>query len=269
MMRTDIAVLAAAAVFAVVATGCRTVPITGRTQLMLSSDANEREMGATAYGEYKAQTKPSADASQQALLARVGAAVKDAAGDTGFEWEFTVLQSDEVNAFCLPGGKVAVYTGIMTKFANEAELACVVAHEVGHAIARHGGERMSWSQLQAIGTLGLSLVGCGDQVQQIYGIGTQYGILLPYSRSHESEADLIGLYLMAKAGYDPQASVTFWKRFGTGNSSKLGELASTHPCDETRVKNLSEHMDEAKALYQKCAKKRGLGVAMSNGRPTS
>ena len=141
-MRTDIVVLAAAVVFAVVATGCRTVPITGRTQLMLSSDANEREMGATAYGEYKAQTKPSADASQQALLARVGAAVKDAAGDTGFEWEFTVLQSDEVNAFCLPGGKVAVYTGIMTKFANEAELACVVAHEVGHAIARHGGERM-------------------------------------------------------------------------------------------------------------------------------
>ena len=246
-MRTDIVVLAAAVVFAVVATGCRTVPITGRTQLMLSSDANEREMGATAYGEYKAQTKPSADASQQALLARVGAAVKDAAGDTGFEWEFTVLQSD----------------------ANEAELACVVAHEVGHAIARHGGERMSWSQLQAIGTLGLSLVGCSDQAQQIYGIGTQYGILLPYSRSHESEADLIGLYLMAKAGYDPQASVTFWKRFGTGNSSKLGELASTHPCDETRVKNLSEHMDEAKALYQKCAKKRGLGVAMSNGRPKS
>ena len=137
---------------------------------MLSSDASEREMGATAYGEYKAQTKPSADASQQALLARVGAAVKDAAGDTGFEWEFTVLQSDEVNAFCLPGGKVAVYTGIMTKFANEAELACVVAHEVGHAIARHGGERMSWSQLQAIGTLGLSLVGCSDQVQQVYGI---------------------------------------------------------------------------------------------------
>ena len=157
----------------------------------------------------------------------------------------------------------------MTKFANEAELACVVAHEVGHAIARHGGERMSWSQLQAAGTLGLSLIGCGDQMQQIYGIGTQYGILLPYSRSHESEADLIGLYLMAKAGYDPEASVTFWKRFGTGNSSKLGELASTHPCDETRVKNLTEHMDEAKALYQQCAKKRGLGVAMSNGRPTS
>ena len=126
IMKMDIAMLAAAAVFAVAATGCRTVPITGRTQLMLSSDASEREMGATAYGEYKAQTKPSTDASQQALLARVGAAVKDAAGDTGFEWEFTVLQSDEVNAFCLPGGKVAVYTGIMTKFANEAELACVV-----------------------------------------------------------------------------------------------------------------------------------------------
>ena len=268
-MKTHAILLAAAAALAALATGCRTVPVTGRSQLMLSSDASEREMGATAYSEYKSQTKPSRDSSQQALLARVGAAVSEAAGDTGFAWEFTVLQSDEVNAFCLPGGKVAVYTGIMPKFSSEAELACVVAHEVGHAIARHGGERMSWTRLQAVGTLGLSLAGCGDMVQQIYGIGTQYGILLPYSRSHESEADLIGLYLMAKAGYDPRAAVTFWKKFGSGASSKLGELASTHPCDATRVKNLSDHMPEALEIYGRCEKKRGLGVAMSGGRPSS
>lgn len=248
------------------AAGCRTVPMTGRSQLMLSTEASEKELGASAYDEYKKETRPSSDANQQALLNRVGTAIKDASGVTDFDWEFNVLESDTVNAFCLPGGKVAVYTAMMKQFANEAELACVVAHEVGHAIARHGGERTSWSYLEAIGTLGVSTFG-NDTAQTIYGIGAQYGVMLPYSRKHENEADLIGLYLMAKAGYDPNAAVSFWKRFDTGNSSKLDELLSTHPCDATRIANLSEHMAEAEALYSECQVKRGLGAALSNGTP--
>ncbi len=250
------------------AAGCRTVPMTERSQLMLSTESSEKELGATAYEDYKRETRPASNASQQAMLKRVGDAIKDASDEKTFEWEFNVLESETVNAFCLPGGKVAVYTGMMKKFANEAELACVVAHEVGHAIARHGGERTSWSYLQAIGTLGVSAIG-NDTLATIYGIGSEYGVMLPYSRLHENEADLIGLYLMAKAGYDPQAAVDFWKKFNTGNSSKLDELLSTHPCDATRIANLSEHLPEAQELYAQSTAKKGLGVAISNGIPAS
>jgi len=250
------------------AAGCRTVPMTERSQLMLSTESSEKELGATAYEDYKRETRPASNASQQAMLKRVGDAIKDASDEKTFEWEFNVLESETVNAFCLPGGKVAVYTGMMKKFANEAELACVVAHEVGHAIARHGGERTSWSYLQAIGTLGVSAIG-NDTLATIYGIGSEYGVMLPYSRLHENEADLIGLYLMAKAGYDPQAAVDFWKKFNTGNSSKLDELLSTHPCDATRIANLSEHLPEAQELYAQSTAKKGLGVAISNGIPAN
>ena len=263
-MKTTHIILSAALIAALA--GCRTVPMTGRTQLMLSSSASENELGASAYNEYKQQTKPTSNANQQAVLARVGNSIKDASGETSFAWEFNVLESDTVNAFCLPGGKVAVYTGMMRKFSNEAELACVVAHEVGHAIARHGGERSSWSQLQSLGMSGVAAYG-NETAQTIYGIGTEYGLMLPYSRKHENEADLIGLYLMAKAGYDPQAAVDFWKKFDTGNSSKLDELLSTHPCDATRVANLSEHLAEAQEIYSQCAAKRGLGVAIVDGQP--
>ena len=248
------------------AAGCRTVPMTDRSQLMLSTESSEKQLGATAYNDYKRETQPTANAEQQALLQRVGNAIKDASDEKTFEWEFNVLESDTVNAFCLPGGKVAVYTGMMKQFSNEAELACVVAHEVGHAIARHGGERTSWSYLQALGTLGVSTLG-NDTLQTIYGIGAEYGVMLPYSRLHENEADLIGLYLMAKAGYDPQAAVDFWKKFNTGNSSKLDEMLSTHPCDATRVANLSQHLPEAQELYQQSKAKKGLGTSIVNGIP--
>ena len=258
----------AALAVALAAAGCRTVPITDRTQLMLSTESCENQLSATAYDDYKRDSKPTSNAAQQALLQRVGTAIKNASDEKSFQWEFNVLESDTVNAFCLPGGKVAVYTAMMKQFSNEAELACVVAHEVGHAIARHGGERTSWSYLQALGTLGISTLG-NDTMQTIYGIGAEYGVMLPYSRMHENEADLIGLYLMAKAGYDPKAAVDFWKKFNTGNSSKLDEMLSTHPCDATRVENLSKHLEEAEALYAKAADKRGLGVAIKNGVPVN
>ena len=248
-----------------VAAGCRTVPITGRTQFVVLTEGYENNLGASSYQEYKSKYKPTANERQQAVLKRVGQALARVSGQTGFAWEFNVLDSSIENAFCLPGGKVAVYNGLMKRFKNEAELACVVAHEVGHALARHGGERMSWGYLQTIGTLGLSCV--NTTAQSVYGIGSEYGVMLPFSRSHETEADLIGLHLMAKAGYDPQAAVDFWQHFGSGSSDIITALTSTHPCDADRVSELSVHLEEARMLYDQSAEKRGLGVSFKDGVP--
>lgn len=261
--------IANSALLLAIAAGCRSVPMTNRTQLMLSSEDSENSEGLTAYNEYKGKYRPTTNAAQQQLLQKVGNAIKDVAGTTDFEWEFNVLESDTINAFCLPGGKVAVYTGIMPKFANEAEMACVVAHEIGHALARHGGERVSWNYLKNIGSLGLSVLTDSTTVQTLYGLGSEYGVILPFSRSHESEADLIGLNLMAKAGYNPEAALSFWKKFNTGNSSFIDELTSTHPCDATRIQDISDHMAEAQELYRQSAVKRGYGVKLVNGIPVA
>ena len=249
-----------------VVTGCRTVPITERRQFVVLTASYENSLGASSYHEYTTKYKPTANERQQAVLRRVGKALAAVSGQTDFAWEFNVLDSSIENAFCLPGGKVAVYNGLMKKFKNEAELACVVAHEVGHAIARHGGERMSWGYLQTIGTLGLSYVG-NTTAQAVYGIGTEYGVMLPFSRSHETEADLIGLRLMAKAGYDPQAAINFWQRFDKGNNDIVTALTSTHPCDADRISTLSANLEVAKVHYDQCQEKRGFGVSISDGIP--
>lgn len=247
------------------AAGCRTVPVTGRSQFVVLTAGYENRLGAASYNEYKSKYKPTNNERQQEVLRRVGQALARVSEQTNFAWEFNVLDSSIENAFCLPGGKVAVYNGLMKKFKNEAELACVVAHEVGHAIARHGGERMSWGYLQTVGSLGLSQA--GTTAQSVYGIGTEYGVLLPFSRSHETEADLIGLQLMAKAGYDPQAAIDFWQRFGNGSNDAITALMSTHPCDANRVSELTAHLDEARELYNSCEVKRGFGVGIFAGIP--
>ncbi|MBR0196516.1 MAG: M48 family metallopeptidase [Kiritimatiellae bacterium] len=248
--------------------GCRSVPMSDRTQLMLSAESSERAMGSAGYAEYMDKYKVTSNAKQQELLQRVGNAIREAAGESaaGFDWEFNVLETKTVNAVCFAGGKVAVLTGIMPKFANEAEMAAVVGHEIGHAIARHSGERISWGYLQTIGSLGFAYWG-GSNSKTIYDIASQYGVMLPYSRSHESEADIIGLYLMSKAGYSPKAAVDFWSRFGSGTSGFLDELLSTHPCDESRIANISEHMAVAEDFYRQCKNKKGLGVKLCNGIP--
>lgn len=248
------------------AAGCRTVPVTGRSQFVVLTAGYENRLGAASYNEYKNKYKPTNNERQQEVLRRVGQALARVSGQTDFSWEFNVLDSSIENAFCLPGGKVAVYNGLMKKFKNEAELACVVAHEVGHAIARHGGERMSWGYLQTIGSLGLSQA--GTTAQSVYGIGTEYGVMLPFSRSHETEADVIGLQLMAKAGYDPQAAIDFWQRFGSGSNDAITALMSTHPCDADRVSELTMHLDEARKLYNNSEVKHGFGVGISDGIPS-
>jgi len=246
-------------------TGCRSVPITDRTQLMLTTSGYENNLGAESYSEYKTQYPRSTNTEYNQALERCGKAIAQASGEKDFDWEFMVLESETQNAFCLPGGKVAVFSGIMDVMKNEAELAFVVAHEVGHAIARHGGERMSWGYLQSLGG---ALVAAGlqnDAADTIYGLGTNLAVILPFSRSNESEADLIGLLLMAKAGYDPHASVEFWSRFSTNASAGLlGNLMSTHPCDADRIAAMNRDMAQAEQEYQKAADKKGFGVTFTH-----
>ena len=244
---------------------CRSVPVTGRSQFLLTTESYENSLGAESYEEYKAEYPVSTNAEYNAALERCGNAIKAVANDLGgtddFEWEFTVLDSEIENAFCLPGGKVAVYSGIMDSMANEAELAFVVGHEIGHAIARHGGERMSRTILQTLGAVLVSVAFDNETIDAIYGTGTEIGIMLPYSRSNESEADMIGLILMARAGYDPSASYTFWKRF-TNNaegSSKLESILSTHPCDSDRIKAMEENEPAARDEYNRAPTKYGFG----------
>lgn len=254
-------------ILALVVAGCRTVPITGRKQLMLTFESSENAMGVSAYAKYMQKEKPTSNNRQQEVLKRVGNALVAHTGDTGYAWEFNVLESTTINAWCLPGGKIAVYTALMKKFNNEAELACVVAHEIAHAIARHGGERMSWNYLMALGSLGVSAIG-NNWLETVYGIGSEYGVMLPYSREHEREADSIGLTLMAKAGYNPNAAVDFWERFSGGESASiLGMFTSTHPCDAERIGLISSQLDDAMKLYRESANQKGFGVKFNEGIP--
>lgn len=224
-------------------TGCRSVPVTDRTQLMLTSSSYENRLGEEAYAEYKAQYPRSTNAEYNQALARCGKAIVEVAGQKDFNWEFLVLESSTQNAFCLPGGKVAVYSGIMDLMNNEAELAFVVAHEIAHAIARHSGERISWGYLQSLGGLLVAVGFQNDTINGVYGTGTELGVMLPFSRSNESEADQIGLLLMAEAGYNPRAAVQFWSRFSSNSSSGLfGSWLSTHPCDSDRIKAMNDQM---------------------------
>ena len=245
---------------------CRSVPISGRSQFLLTSESDGSELGVDAYEEYKKEYPVSKNMEYTQALDRCGNAIKSVAGQDDFAWEFTVLDSEIKNAFCLPGGKVAVYSGIMDDMNNEAELAFVVAHEIGHAIARHGGEKMTRSILQSVGAVLVSSIFDNELIDAVYGTGTELGVMLPYSRSNESEADAIGLILMARAGYDPSASYTFWKRFtnnGEG-SSKLETILSTHPCDSDRIAAMEANEPAARAEYERAKTKYGFGTKFTH-----
>ena len=248
--------------FVIILLGCRTVPMTERSQLMLSSEESENAQGVSAYGEYKAKYKVSSNAEYTEALQRCGAAIKKVAERDDFNWEFVLFDSPIENAFCLPGGKVAFYSGIVDKMNNEAEMAFVMAHEIAHAIARHGGERISWGRLQSLGGLLVSLGFKNEKINDIYGTGSQLGVMLPFSRGNEAEADYIGLMLMAKAGYNPRAAPAFWKRFAAGHAptSALSNLMSTHPCDEDRIAAMEMNLDAAMEEYRKAPNKRDYGI---------
>ena len=246
--------------------GCQQVPVTHRKQLLVTSVASENEMGLTAYQEILKEEPVTKNEKAIEMVRRVGQRIADVANQPDFKWEFNVIESETQNAFCLPGGKVAVYTGILPVCESEAGLAVVMSHEVAHAIARHGGERMTYQTAQNMGkqAVGYFTQKQEEQKKQIiltaYGAASEYGVILPYSRKHELEADEIGILLMAKAGYDPSEAPVFWERFsGSNQGAAPMEWMSTHPADATRAAALRSQLPQAMKTYEATATKYGLG----------
>jgi predicted Zn-dependent protease len=245
----------------VLVSGCDTVPVTGRHQLNLVSSSQEMQLGLSSFDKLKQTTPISHDPAANALVQKVGKriAAVTSADMPNAQWEFVVFESPEANAFCLPGGKVGVYTGILPITKDEVGLATVIGHEVSHAVARHGAERMSEAMLEQMGgqVLGVSMANSDPRMQAAaqvaYGLTTQLGRELPHSRAQESEADHIGLIYMARAGYNPQAAVQFWQRFMQYNQQHGGNgtpvFLRTHPLDETRIRQLQQWMPQAEAQY--------------------
>ena len=191
------------------------------------------------------------------MVEAIGKNIAAVANQPDFKWEFRTILSDTPNAFCLPGGKVAVYTAILKYAKNEAGLATVMGHEIGHAIARHGGQRMSQSMAANIALAGISAIGLAKMdpnkrglVMAALGVGVTYGLILPFSRAHETEADEIGLTLMAKAGYDPREAVNFWDRFSKAGGKEAAEFLSTHPGSEKRRDHLKSLLPQVMPEYE-------------------
>jgi predicted Zn-dependent protease len=233
----------------------QTVPLTGRSQLVDMNRDQEAALGYQSYQQILRESAVMRSGPQVDLVRSIGQRLAKASqgDDPGFEWEFNVIQDDQVNAFCLPGGKVAVYTGILPVAQNDNALAAIMGHEIAHAIARHGAERMAHQKLVQIGTLAagvaLSDMDAGAQraVMGALGVGTQFGVLLPFSRDHESEADYMGLIYAARACFDPREAPRLWERMGaaSGGGPAPAEFMSTHPSHETRIRKLEEWMPKA------------------------
>ncbi|HEX7896163.1 MAG TPA: M48 family metallopeptidase [Planctomycetota bacterium] len=242
--------------------GCATNPYTGRKQLLLLDEKQEAKLGSEGYQEVLAAENLSHDPRETAPVRRVGQRIAAAANRPDFEWEFNVILDDfTVNAWCMPGGKIAFYTGIYPALKDEAGMAFVMGHEVSHALLRHGAERISQNMAaEAVGGLLAAGIGGKDAQKQAlvlgaFGVAAGVGVLLPFSRKHESEADALGLKLMAQAGYDPRAGVEVWKRMESmGGGQGTPEFLSTHPSHETRIKDLEAGMAEALAIYGKAPK---------------
>jgi predicted Zn-dependent protease len=245
------------AVLAAVA-ACQTVPITGRSQLLLLSESEEVQMGIQSYQEVLRKARVSTNPVQNDMVKRVGTRIAAATGRPNLPWEFKVIEDKQANAFCLPGGKVAVYTGILPITRDEAGLAAVVGHEVAHAIARHGAERLSQDLLVKVGLAGTMAALSNRDPQTVknvsaaLGAGAAVGLLLPWSRSQESEADHLGLIYMAKAGYDPHAARDLWARMAQASKGRgrPPEFLSTHPSEASRIQQIEAWLPEAMEHYR-------------------
>ncbi len=248
--------LLALLVFAIVV-ACETVPITGRSQLLLLPESEEIQMGLRSYQEVLKKSKISTDPAVNDLVRRVGTRIAAATGRSNYQWEFKVIEEQQANAFCLPGGKVAVYTGILPITKDDAGLAVVLGHEVSHAIARHGAERVSQNLLVEVGVAGtMAALSKGDaktvqSVGALLGAGASVGLLLPWGRAQESEADHLGLIYMAKAGYDPHAARDLWLRMAEASKGRgqPPEFLSTHPSEATRIRRIDAWLPEAMQYY--------------------
>ncbi|MBW1902655.1 MAG: M48 family metallopeptidase [Deltaproteobacteria bacterium] len=248
---------------------CSTVPLTGRRQLNFIPDSTMLSMSFQEYDEFLKTNKLSKDKKQIQMVKRVGKKIQTAVEQyfsqenlshelENYDWEFNLVESPEVNAWCMPGGKVVVYTGILPIAQNDTGLAVVMGHEIAHAIAEHGNERMSQALVAQMGGMALSTA-IDEEPEKtkqlwmtVFGVGAQYGAMLPYGRLQESEADRLGLIFMAMAGYDPNRAVTFWEKMAQEKGGQAPpEFLSTHPSDETRIKKIKETIPEAMRYYKK------------------
>jgi predicted Zn-dependent protease len=267
-MRSSIKKARVMIIAAFVLVACSTVPITGRKQLDLVPNSSMLSTSFQEYDKFLKEHKLSGNQHHTQMVRRVGNRIQKAVEQyfqqknlsyqlNGYAWEFNLVESEEVNAWCMPGGKVVVYTGILPITKDEDGLATVMGHEIAHAVARHGNERMSQALVTEMGgmALAVALEQNPSQTSQlwmaVYGMGAQVGVLLPYSRLHESEADRLGLIFMAMAGYDPNKAVEFWQRMSQMKGGKAPpEFLSTHPSDETRIRKIREFLPEAIQYYK-------------------
>ncbi|MFZ5722745.1 MAG: M48 family metallopeptidase [Pseudomonadota bacterium] len=238
----------------VVLASCSVSP-TGRKQLLLFPDSEVASMGATAFTQQKGQLPASRDAKQNAYVQCVAGGLLKAMGQNPAEWEVVLFDSAQVNAFALPGRKIGVYSGLLPVASNQHMLAAVVGHEIGHVIAKHSNERLS---TQTAASQGLAIIQAlsGEQTREkqalmaALGLGAQYGVILPYGRAQESEADVIGLELMAKAGFEPQQAVTLWQNMSRAGGAQPPQILSTHPSNSTRIRDIQKNLPKSIALQQ-------------------
>ncbi len=251
---------------ALLLTSCGSVPITGRKQLNLVSDSEVLQSSLASYTSFMQTATISTQKTQSAQVTRVGQRIAAATEAylkavgleseiQNFAWEFNLVKSNEMNAWCMPGGKIVVYEGIMKIISSDDELAVVLGHEVAHAVAKHANERMSQQVAAQAGAQVLAGVLTGQSyqtqaiAQQVYGLGAQYGVMQPFSRKHESEADEMGLVLMTIAGYNPDVAITFWQKMDASSSSSVPEFLSSHPSHQTRISDIQKKLPEIKAKY--------------------
>jgi len=234
-----------------------TNPETGRSVRVAMSPAQEQALGLQSYREVLSQSEVVTSGPELDLVQRVARRLAGAAGNAGgdFDWQVSLIRSPQANAFCLPGGKIAVYTGILPITRDEEGLAAVMGHEMAHAIARHGSQRLLRTSLAQTVMMGAQFSFSDMDWNQrrmiiaALGAGAQYGVLLPFSRDHETEADEMGVLIMARAGYDPTASIAFWERMAQAGGGQPPEFASTHPSNESRIRHLRQIMPRAQAEY--------------------
>lgn len=264
-MKKYFSILLVAAFFLI--SGCGSVPVTGRKQMLLVSDSEVLNLSLQEYDKFMKSAPLSTNQANTALVQKVGRNIANAVEAymrangyeselAGYSWEFHLVKSNEANAFCMPGGKIVVYEGILPITKDETGLAVVLGHEVAHAVAKHANERMSQQVVQQYGgaALGVALDGKSAAVQEIastvYGVGAQYGVMLPFSRKQELEADRLGLIFMAMAGYNPSVAEAFWTRMSQNSGGSVPEFMSTHPSDGNRINKIREELPEALKYYK-------------------
>ena len=260
-MKKSLKIISAFAAMAFLAVSCGVVSFTGRKQILLYSDSEIAALSDKSYADFMSTAKTSSDAAATKSLVSVGEKMVSALESymqthgmssslSGLTWEFQLVESEEVNAFCMPSGKIVFYEGILKYADNPDYIAVVMGHEMAHAIAKHGNERMSQeSAMKVVGTIASDLIGLksSESTQRLFnsafGLGAQAGVLLPYSRKHEYEADKIGVYIMKLAGYDINAAPKFWEKMLEGDNSNTSDFFSTHPSDAKRIAALKEVID--------------------------